>query len=141
MVILEVFKVFLEVKNLEIFIQIVPDSPIYYYLLDDEIFTDKKRCGKDYLYLPGETLRLLAQVNRWILLQLPKTLIISRNSGGTKTDNRNLTDLTFSTSQNTSLFNSNGSKDDNRNLTVLTAPSSQDIPVNRDSHDNNIGKN
>ena len=141
MVILEVFKVFLVVKNLEIFIQIVPDSPIYYYLLDDEIFTDKKRCGKDYLYLPGEVLRLLAQVNRWILLQLPKTLIISRNSGGTKTDNRNLTDLTFSTSQNTSLFNSNGSKDDNRNLTVLTAPSSQDIPVNRDSHDNNIGKN
>ena len=32
MVILVVFKVFLVVKNLEILIQIVPDSPIYYYL-------------------------------------------------------------------------------------------------------------
>ena len=31
MVILVVFKVFLVVKNLEILIQIVPDSPIYYY--------------------------------------------------------------------------------------------------------------
>ena len=31
MVILVVFKVFLAVKNLEILIQIVPDSPIYYY--------------------------------------------------------------------------------------------------------------
>ena len=31
MVILVVFKVFLVVKNLENFIQIVPDSPIYYY--------------------------------------------------------------------------------------------------------------
>ena len=33
MVILVVFKVFLVVKNLEILIQIVPDSPIYYYFL------------------------------------------------------------------------------------------------------------
>ena len=33
MVILVVFKVFLMVKNLEILIQIVPDSPIYYYFL------------------------------------------------------------------------------------------------------------
>ena len=32
MVILVVFKVFLVVTNLEILIQIVPDSPIYYYL-------------------------------------------------------------------------------------------------------------
>ena len=31
MVILVVFQVFLLVKNLEILIQIVPDSPIYYY--------------------------------------------------------------------------------------------------------------
>ena len=31
MVILVVFKFFLVVKNLEILIQIVPDSPIYYY--------------------------------------------------------------------------------------------------------------
>ena len=31
MVILVVFKVFLVVKNLEIFIQIVPERPIYYY--------------------------------------------------------------------------------------------------------------
>ena len=31
MVILVVFKVFLLVKNLEILVQIVPDSPIYYY--------------------------------------------------------------------------------------------------------------
>ena len=34
MVILVVFKIFLVVKNLEIFIQIVPDSPFYYYLYD-----------------------------------------------------------------------------------------------------------
>ena len=31
MIILVVFKVFLVVKNVEILIQIVPDSPIYYY--------------------------------------------------------------------------------------------------------------
>ena len=31
MVILVVFKVFLVIKNLDILIQIVPDSPIYYY--------------------------------------------------------------------------------------------------------------
>ena len=43
------------------------------------------------------------------------TPIISRNPGGTKTDNRILTDLTFPT-QNTPIFDLNGSKDDNRNL-------------------------
>ena len=35
----------------------------------------------------------------------------------------------------------NGSKNDDRNLTVSTAPSSQDIPVNKDSNnDNNNGE-
>ena len=34
MVILVVFKGFLVVKNLEILVQIVPDSPIYYYSHD-----------------------------------------------------------------------------------------------------------
>ena len=43
------------------------------------------------------------------------TLIISRNPGGTKTDNRTLTDLIFPI-QNTPIFDLNGSKDDNRNL-------------------------
>ena len=70
------------------------------------------------------------------------TPIIIRNTGGTKTDNENLTDLTSQISQNTPLFDSNGSEDDDRNLTVLTAPSSQDIPVNRESNnENNNGKN
>ena len=39
MVILVVFKGFLVVKNLEILIQIVPDSPIYYY---ERPYIDKK---------------------------------------------------------------------------------------------------
>ena len=65
------------------------------------------------------------------------TPIISKNPGGTKTEDRNLTDFTFPTSQNTPVFNSNGSKDDDRNLTALTAPSSQDIPANRDSNNGN----
>ena len=39
MVILVVFKVFLLVKNLEILIQIVPDSPIYYYSIQQVNFT------------------------------------------------------------------------------------------------------
>ena len=70
------------------------------------------------------------------------TPIISRIKEDTKTDDVNVTDLTFQTSQNTPLFDSNGSRDDGRNLTVLTAPFSQDIPVNRDSYnDNNNGKN
>ena len=37
MVILVVFKGFLLVKNLEILVQIVPDSPIYYYCLCDKL--------------------------------------------------------------------------------------------------------
>ena len=49
------------------------------------------------------------------------TLIISRNTGGTKTDDGNLSDLTFQIS----LFESSSSKDEDRNLTVLTAPYSQ----------------
>ena len=70
------------------------------------------------------------------------TSIISRITEDTKTDDGNVTDLTFQTSQNTPLFDSNGSRDDGRNLTVLTAPSSRDIPVNRDSYnDNDNGKN
>ena len=36
MVILVVFKVFLVVINIEILIQIVPDSPIYYYYENDQ---------------------------------------------------------------------------------------------------------
>ena len=43
MVILVVFKVFLVVKNWDILIQIVPDSPIYYYsLLPQPTFTCSK---------------------------------------------------------------------------------------------------
>ena len=60
-----------------------------------------------------------------------KPPIISRNPGGSKTDDGNLTNLTIPTSQNTPVFNSNGSKDDDRNSTALTAPSSQDMSVNR----------
>ena len=55
------------------------------------------------------------------------TPFINRNTGRIKTDDGNLTDLTFQTSQNTSLFDSNGNKDDNRNFIVLTAPSSKDM--------------
>ena len=70
------------------------------------------------------------------------TPIMSRNTGGTKTDDGNLADLTFQAFQDTPLFDSNGSKNDDTNLTVLTGPSSQDIPVNRDSNnDNNNGEN
>ena len=36
MVILVVFKGFLVVKNLEILIQIAPDSPIYYYYIEEK---------------------------------------------------------------------------------------------------------
>ena len=41
MVILVVFKVLLVVKNLEILIQIVPDSPIYYYSSEPNYHTTK----------------------------------------------------------------------------------------------------
>ena len=44
------------------------------------------------------------------------TPTITINTGGTKTDEGNLNELTFQTSQNTPLFDSNGSKVDNRNL-------------------------
>ena len=46
MVILVVFKVFLLVRNLEILIQIVPDSPIYYYFL---LHSNSVRFKKMYL--------------------------------------------------------------------------------------------
>ena len=69
------------------------------------------------------------------------TSIISKNPGGTKTDNGKLPDLTFPTSQNTPIFHLNGSKDDDRNLNVLTTPTSQDIPANRDSKNGSNNNN
>ena len=69
------------------------------------------------------------------------TPISSRNTGGTKTDDRNLTDLTFPTSQNAPVFDSNRSKDGDRNSTVSTALTSQYFLLNRVSkNDNNNGE-
>ena len=50
MVILVVFKVFLVVKNLEILIQIAPDSPIYYYLLRPNQIETTSNFGPSKLY-------------------------------------------------------------------------------------------
>ena len=50
MVILVVFKVFLVVKNLEILIQIVLDSPIYYYLLRPNRVETTSNFGPSKLY-------------------------------------------------------------------------------------------
>ena len=74
-------------------------------------------------------------------LTLQDTPMISRNPGGTKTDDGNLTDLTFPTSQSTPIFKLNSSKDDDRNLTVLTVPSFQDTSVSRDSNNDNNNDN
>ena len=90
-------------------------------LLDDEIITNKKRSGDDSLYYAEKTLRLLASKSLDNAPTSQDTPIIIRNTGGTKTDDGNLTDLTSQTSQKTPLFDSNGSKDGDRNLIVLTA--------------------
>ena len=106
-------------------------------LLDDEMIIDKKRSGRDSLYLTEKTLRLLASKSMDPTPTSQDTSIIVRNLRRTKTDDGNLTDLTFPTSQNTPFFDLNGIKDDDKNLTVLTAPSSQDITVNRNSNNDN----
>ena len=54
MVTLVVFKVFLVVKNLEKLIQIVPDSPIYYY-----------SCGTDIPTVISESQAISAKVFDW----------------------------------------------------------------------------
>ena len=87
------------------------------------------------LYLTEKTLRLLAIKSMDPTPTLQDTPIISRNPGGTKTGEGNLTDLTFPTSQNTPIFKLNSSKDDDRNLTVLTVPSFQDS--NNDNNNDN----
>ena len=76
------------------------------------------------LYLTEKTLRLLAIKSMDPTPTLQDTPIISRNPGATKTDNGNLTDLTFPTSQNTPIFDLNDGKDGEKNLNVLTAPTS-----------------
>ena len=115
---------------------------LFQTLLDDEIITNRKRSVEDSLYLTEKTLILLANKSMDPTRTSQDTSIISRITEDTKTDDGNVTDLTFQTSQNTPLFDSNGSRDDGRNLTVLTAPSSRDTPVNRDSYnDNDNGKN
>ena len=47
MVISVVFKVFLVVENLEILIQIVPDSPIYYYCYKHGIYDLPRELSND----------------------------------------------------------------------------------------------
>ena len=66
------------------------------------------------------------------------TPIASRNTRCTKTDDENLTDLTFPTSQNTPIFDTNGSKDDDANLIVLVFPTFQDMPVWVNNDNNNL---
>ena len=73
-------------------------------LLDDEMIIDKKRSGRDYLYLTEKTLRLLASKLMDPTPTSQDTSIIVRNLRRTKTDDGNLTDLTFPTSQNTPFF-------------------------------------
>ena len=89
-------------------------------LLDDEIIINKNRSGEDSLYLTEQTFRLLANKLMDPTPTSQDIPIISRNLGGTKTDDGNLTDLFFSTSQNTPNFDLNGSKDDN-NLFLRTS--------------------
>ena len=60
-------------------------------LLDDEIITNKKWPGEDSLYLTEKTLRLLASKTMDPTPTYQDTSIISRNTGGTKTDDRKLT--------------------------------------------------
>ena len=59
-------------------------------LLDDEIITNKRRSGEDSLYLTEKTLRLLASKLMDPTSTSQDTPVISRNTGGTKTDDRNL---------------------------------------------------
>ena len=68
-------------------------------LLDDEIITNKKRSGDDSLYYAEKTLRLLASKSLDNAPTSQDTPIIIRNTGGTKTGDGNLTDLTSQTSQ------------------------------------------
>ena len=110
-------------------------------LLYDKIIIKKNKAGEDSLHLTEKTLKLLASKLMDPTLTLQDTPMISRNPGGTKTDDGNLTDLTFPTSQNTPIFKLNSSKDDDRNLTVLTVPSFQDTSVSRDSNNDNNNDN
>ena len=64
-------------------------------LLDDEIITDRKRSGEESLYLTEKTLRLLASGSMDPIPTSKDTPIISRNTEGNKTDDGNLTDLTY----------------------------------------------
>ena len=73
-------------------------------LLDDETIINKKRSGENSLYLTEKTLRLLASKLMNPNPTAHDTPAISRNPGGIKNENRNLTDLTFPTSQNTPVF-------------------------------------
>ena len=104
-------------------------------LLYDKIIINKNKAGEDSLHLTEKTLKLLASKLMDPTPTLQDTPIISRNPGGTKTGEGNLTDLTFPTFQNTPIFKLNSSKDDDRNLTVLTVPSFQDS--NNDNNNDN----
>ena len=135
------FKYINSIKKSENFTSNFPNDRIL-TLLDGEIIANKKRSGEDSLYRATKTLGLRISKSMDPIPNFQNTSIMSRNTGGTKTDDGNLADLTFQAFQDTPLFDSNGSKNDDTNLTVLTGPSSQDIPVNRDSNnDNNNGEN